>query len=183
MGETQQSIQNGVTYVTPCYTTTLSTVLSINPCTPLTCTIEVTVATVFSEILRLSPSVPGAARSAGGLGGGSPLVFTVGDGKPMSKNRLRHRLHKLPDGRSAARLPVVVPGLGGRGDRPSPGGRRGALAHLVKNKVEAAYRHTDLFERPPPAHERLGRVCGRRASRPGGRADTVKRRLMTRNGL
>ena len=34
-------------------------------------------------------------EEARGLGGGGPLVFTVGDGKPMSKNRLRRRLQKL----------------------------------------------------------------------------------------
>ena len=45
---------------------------------------------------------------------------------------------KAPDGRSAARLPVVVPGLGGRGDVPSLGVRRAALAHVVQNRVEAA---------------------------------------------
>ena len=54
---------------------------------------------------------------------------------------------KAPDGRSAARVPVVVPGLGGRGDGPSLGVRRAALAHVVQNKVEAACKRTDLFER------------------------------------
>ena len=32
-------------------------------------------------------------------------------------------------------------------DGPSPGGDRGDLAHVVRNRVEAAYARSDLFER------------------------------------
>ena len=65
------------------------------------------------------------------IGGGGPLVFIVGDGKPMSKNRLRRKAPRAPDGRSAARIPVVVPGLGGRGDGRAPPAnpRRAAAPH------------------------------------------------------
>ena len=81
------------------------------------------------------------------LGGGNPLVFTLGDGQPIFDKRLRRLLRKLeiaavPHGfRSSFRdwaaeetdhTREVV---------------EAALAHVVGNKVEAAYRRTDLFDR------------------------------------
>ena len=51
------------------------------------------------------------------------------------------------DCRSAARVPLQLPGLGGRGNRPSPEVIEAALAHVVRDRVEAAYARSDLFER------------------------------------
>ena len=86
-------------------------------------------------------------EEARGLGGGGPLVFTVGDGKPMSKNRLRRRLQKLRMGavpygfRSSFRDWAAE-----ETDHPREVAER-TLAHKVPNPIEAAYRRTDLFER------------------------------------
>ena len=41
----------------------------------------------------------------------------------------------------------LFPGPGVRGDGLSPGGDRGALAHVARNRVVAAYARSDLFER------------------------------------
>ena len=46
---------------------------------------------------------------------------------------------------------------------------RGVLAQVVRNKVEAAYRHTDLFERWRRLMGGLGSLSGQREPRPGGR--------------
>ena len=47
----------------------------------------------------------------------------------------------------AARFPLDLPGLGGGGDGPSPEVIEATLAHVVRNRVEAAYARSDLFER------------------------------------
>ena len=46
-----------------------------------------------------------------------------------------------------ARFPVELQGLGGRRDRPPAEVIEAALAHVVQNKVKAAYARSDLFER------------------------------------
>ena len=53
---------------------------------------------------------------------------------------------KAPDRGRTARFQVQLPGLGGRGDESSREVNAAAPAHVVQNKVEAAYRRTDLFE-------------------------------------
>ena len=81
------------------------------------------------------------------LGGGNPLVFTLGDGQPIFDKRLRRLLRKLeiaavPHGfRSSFRDWAAE-----ETDHPREV-VEAALAHVVGNKVEAAYRRTDLFER------------------------------------
>ena len=81
------------------------------------------------------------------LGGGNPLVFTLGDGQPIFDKRLRRLLRKLeiaavPHGfRSSFRDWAAE-----ETDHPREV-VEAALAHVVRNKVEAAYRRTDLFER------------------------------------
>ena len=81
------------------------------------------------------------------LGDGSPLVFTLGGGHPIFDKRLRRLLRKLeiaavPHGfRSSFRDWVAE-----ETDHPREV-VEAALAHVVRNKVEAAYRRTDLFER------------------------------------
>ena len=81
------------------------------------------------------------------LGRGNPLVFTLGDGQPIFDKRLRRLLRKLeiaavPHGfRSSFRDWAAE-----ETDHPREV-VEAALAHRVRNQVEAAYRRTDLFER------------------------------------
>ena len=49
--------------------------------------------------------------------------------------------------RRAARFPLQFPRLGSRGDNHPREVIEAALAHVVRNKVEAAYARSDLFER------------------------------------
>ena len=79
--------------------------------------------------------------------GGSPLVFALPDGRPIFDKRLRRLLRKLeiaavPHGfRSSFRDWAAE-----KTDHPREV-VEAALAHVVHNKVEAAYRRSDLFER------------------------------------
>ena len=79
--------------------------------------------------------------------GAARLVFTREGGKPLADRRLRHLLHRnqiaaVPNGfRSAFRAWVAE-----ETDHPREV-VEAAPAHAVKDKVEAAYRRTDLFER------------------------------------
>ena len=81
------------------------------------------------------------------LEGGNPLVFTLGEGQPIFDKRLRRLLRKLeiaavPHGfRSSFRDWAAE-----ETDHPCEV-VEAALAHVVRNKVEAAYRRSDLFER------------------------------------
>ena len=81
------------------------------------------------------------------LGNGSPIVFTSGDGQQVVEKHLRQLLSKLgiaavPHGfRSSFRDWAAE-------DTNHPREVvEAALAHVVRNKVEAAYRRSDLFER------------------------------------
>ena len=86
-------------------------------------------------------------EEARALGDGSPLVFALGDGRPIFDKRLRRLLRKLEIG-------AVPHGLRSNfrdwaaeeTDHPREV-VEAALAHVVHNKVEAAYRRSDLFER------------------------------------
>ena len=79
--------------------------------------------------------------------GDGPLVFTGGQGKPLDDKQLRWLLRELgiaavPHGfRSSFR-----DWAGEETDHPREV-IEAALAHVVRNRVEAAYRRTDLFER------------------------------------
>ena len=85
------------------------------------------------------------ARRLGGED--SRLVFTRLNGRPLSEKRLRqllqkHRIAAVPHGfRSSFRDWAAE-----ETDHPREV-VEAALAHVVQNKVEAAYRRTDLFER------------------------------------
>ena len=81
------------------------------------------------------------------FGDGSPIVFTIGDGQPIIEKHLRRLL---------ARLEIAAVPHGFRSSfrdwaaEETDHSREvieAALAHVVRNKVEAAYRRTDLFER------------------------------------
>ena len=80
-------------------------------------------------------------------GGTARLVFTRRGGKPLAEGALRHLLRRneiaaVPHGfRSSFRDWAAE-----ETDHPREV-VEAALAHVVKNKVEAAYRRTDLFER------------------------------------
>ncbi len=79
--------------------------------------------------------------------GASTFVFTIGDGQPLFEKELRRLLHKLdiaavPHGfRSSFRDWAAE-----KTDHPREV-IEAALAHVVRNKVEAAYARSDLFER------------------------------------
>ena len=80
-------------------------------------------------------------------GGAGPLVFTHGGGKPLHDSAVRRLLHQLgiaavPHGfRSTFR-----DWAGEETDHPREV-IEAALAHVVRNRVEAAYARSDLFER------------------------------------
>ena len=79
--------------------------------------------------------------------GAARLVFTRGDGKPLADWQLRqllrgNKIAAMPHGfRSSFRDWAAE-----ETDHPREV-VEAVLAHVVKNKVEAAYRRTDLFER------------------------------------
>ena len=86
-----------------------------------------------------------AART---LGDGNPLVFPMRSGRPIATSTLpkmlqyhrdRRRCRTASGRRSATGLPE-------RTDHPREV-IEAALAHVVQNKVEAAYARSDLFER------------------------------------
>ena len=95
-------------------------------------------------LCRRATEILSAARK---LGDGSSLVFTRGGGKPLYEKRLRRLLRNckiaaVPHGfRSSFRDWAAE-----ETDHPREV-IEAALAHVVQNKVEAAYRRTDLFER------------------------------------
>ena len=62
-------------------------------------------------------------------------------------------------GHHRARLPVELPRLGGRDDKFSREVAEAALAHAVSDKVEAAYRRSDLFEKRRDLMEAWARHC------------------------
>ena len=114
-----------------------------------------------------------AARA---LGDGKPLVFPMRSGRPISASTLPkmlqyHRVAAVAHGfRSSFR------DWAAEMTDHSREVIEAALAHVVQNKVEAAYARSDLFERSAAAHGRLG---GLRQSDPtaaleldGGRASS-----------
>ena len=78
------------------------------------------------------------------FGDGSPIVFTIGDGQPIIEKHLRRLLEiaAVPHGfRSSFR-----DWCGECSNAPREVAEA-ALAHVVRNKVEAAYARSDPFER------------------------------------
>ena len=81
--------------------------------------------------------------------GASTFVFTIGDGQPLFEKQVRRLLRKLgidsvPHGfRSSFRDWAAE-----ETDHPREV-IEAALAHVVRNKVEAGYARSDLFERRP----------------------------------
>ena len=86
-----------------------------------------------------------AARTLGD--GSGPLVFITGEGKPLSHNRLRRLLDKyhiaaVPHGFRSSFQDWAAEET----NHPREV-IEAALAHVVGNKVEAAYARSDSFER------------------------------------
>ena len=80
-------------------------------------------------------------------GGAGPLVFTHGGGKPFHDGMLRRLLRRL----GVAAVPhgfrsTFRDWAGEETDHPREV-IEAALAHVVRNRVEAAYARSDLFER------------------------------------
>ena len=96
-------------------------------------------------LCRRAVEILSEARILGGEG--CRLVFTRLNGRPLIGKRLRqllqkHRIAAVPHGfRSSFRDWAAE-----ETDHPREV-VEAALAHVVQNKVEAAYRRTDLFER------------------------------------
>ena len=101
-----------------------------------------------------------AARTLGDSGG---LVFPMRSGRPISASTLpkmlrQHGIAAVAHGfRSSFRDWAAE-----ETDHPREV-IEAALAHVVQNKVEAAYARSDLFDRPAAADERLGVVPCRNA--------------------
>ena len=81
------------------------------------------------------------------LGGGSPLVFTPGDGKPIFEKRLRRVLRKLRVGAVPYGFRSSFRNWAAEKTNHPREVLEAALALVVQTKVESAYRRTDLFER------------------------------------
>ncbi len=105
-----------------------------------------------------------AARRLGG--GGSPIVFVNERAKSLGSEQLtrllrKHRIAAVPHGfRSSFR-----DWAGEKTDHPR-GVVEAALAHVVQNKVEAAYMRSGPVRAPPSADGRVGGLRGRRQPRP-----------------
>ena len=85
-----------------------------------------------------------AART---LRGGDRVVFTARSGQPPQQESAPVAPGARGRGRSPW-LPILVPGLGAAEETDHPREViEAALAHVVGNKVEAAYARSDLFER------------------------------------
>ena len=96
-------------------------------------------------LCRRATEVLDAVRTLGD--GSGPLVLTTGEGKPLSHNRLRrllakHRIAAVPHGFRSSFPDWAAEET----DHPREV-IEAALAHVVGNKVEAAYPCSDLFER------------------------------------
>ena len=95
----------------------------------------------------LSPAALAVLREAAALSDGSGLVFPSPTGRPLSDNTLSKMLRDLeidavPHGfRSSFRDWCA------EATNVAPAIAEAALAHVVRNRVEAAYNRTDLFER------------------------------------
>ena len=96
-------------------------------------------------LCRRAVEILDASRTLGD--GGGRLVFTVGDGEPLEEKVLRRLLERQ-------RVPAVPHGFRSSfrdWAAEETDHRRevieAALAHVVGNKVEAAYARSDLFER------------------------------------
>ena len=96
-------------------------------------------------LCRRALEVLDAARALGD--GGNPVVFPSGNGKPLDEKRMHRalqwgRITAVPHGfRSSFRDWAAE-----ETDHPREV-VEAALAHVVQNKVEAAYARSDLFER------------------------------------
>ena len=94
---------------------------------------------------RRAVEILDAARTLGD--GGGPLVFATDDGQPLDEKVLRRLLERQ-------KVPAVPHGFRSsfrdwaaeKTDHPREV-IEAALAHVVQNKVEAAYARSDLFER------------------------------------
>ena len=75
-------------------------------------------------------------------------MFTQGGGKPLYDRQLRQLLPESPDRGGAARLLLYSFRDWATEETDHPREvAEAALAHKVRNQIEAAYRRSDLFER------------------------------------
>ena len=114
--------------------------------------------TVFPRIRAVPVS---EVTTAAGLAVWTPVWHDKAGDRTAGTTTDRHR----DEVGGRAWLPVVVSGLGGRGDHPREV-IEVALAHTVQNKVEAAYARSDLFERRRLMHDREAYVAGAHRPQP-----------------
>ena len=85
-----------------------------------------------------------------------PLVFPSQGGKPISITRLPRLLQESQGGRRAARLPVIVPGLGRGTDESSARGGRGGARACGGQPDRGGVRPLGPVRAPAPADGRVG---------------------------
>ena len=107
--------------------------------------------------------VPHAAQA---LRDDSGLPFPSPRGQPLSDMTLSKLIKETRHQGCPPRLPIQLPGLGGRRDRPSARSVvEAALTHQVKDKVEAAYARETLCEHRRRPMNDWSSYLGRRANR------------------
>ena len=114
-------------------------------------------------------------EEARALGRGSPLVFSERARQAAREYVVVGPAQGAEDRGRAARLPVVVPGLGGRGNRSSTRGGGGGAGAQGPQPGRGRVPSHGSVRAAASADERLGRVSGPRASRPGGRSQPLRR--------
>ena len=97
------------------------------------------------QLCRRAIEILDAARTLDG--GANPLVFTIGNRKPLFEKQLcrllrKHRIAAVPHGFRS----IFRDWAAGETNHPRDV-IVAALAHVVRNKVESAYARSDLFER------------------------------------
>ena len=89
------------------------------------------------------------------LADAGPLVFPAPAGGPLDVQRLRRLLKTLRHRLRSAWLPVLVPGLGGRGDRPPARGHRGGARSPRRQPGRGRLRPLGPVRAAAPADGRL----------------------------
>ena len=107
------------------------------------------------------------------LGLGSVRLVSLAEAreKALANRKLaREGGDPLAEKRRAARVPIQFPGLGGRGNGPSPRGDRGGPGACGPEQGRGGLCALGPVRAPAPAHGRLGRLPGRPELRAAGRS-------------
>ena len=116
---------------------------------------------------RNSSGPPGRSRPCTWITGRSPRRCGSGGtdagqgGTRLAGKTLRQPLRNHRIAAVVSRLPLVVPGLGGRGDRPSPRGHRSGAGARRPEPSRGGLCTLGRVRAPPPPDGRLGRLWTR----------------------